>query len=464
MTDNVIVIGGGLAGLSAANRALALGLQATVLEQGSDADYFCNSRIAGGIIHVAFRDVTKDVEDIRATVSGQTGLNDATAHAGLLAEEGARALAWIREEGAKFIKGGQFEFMRWIMAPPRRRTAGLDWQGRGPDVTLRRLAANLEQRGGALRRGVRATELIVEDGKVTGVVTADGERIAAHAVVIADGGFQTNPDLVRKYISPQPEKLIQRGAGSGFGAGLLMAEAAGAVLVGMDRFYGHLLGQQAFENDQLWPYPIIDPIAQASILVDKSGSRFTDEGLGGVYMANEVAKLADPLAATAIFDEAVWTGIAADNRYPPCMNPVFEQAGGTVLQAPDLAGLAAQIGVPAGALERTVAEYNAAIASGSVASLSPARSTHRAEPQPIATAPFRAIPVCAGITYTMGGIAIDRDCRAQHRDGGAIAGLYAAGSSTGGFEGGPNAAYIGGLSKAIVTGMRAAESIAGKRT
>ena len=82
----------------------------------------------------------------------------------------------------------------------------------------------------------------------------------------------------------------------------------------------------------------------------------------------------------------------------------------------------------------------------------------------LATAPFRAIPVCAGITYTMGGIAIDRDCRAQHRDGGAIAGLYAAGSSTGGFEGGPNAAYIGGLSKAIVTGMRAAESIAGKTT
>ena len=133
-----------------------------------------------------------------------------------------------------------------------------------------------------------------------------------------------------------------------------------------------------------------------------------------------------------------------------------------MLQAPDLAGLAAQIGVPADALDRTVNEYNAAITSGAVSSLSPARSTHRAEAQPITTGPFRAIPVCAGITYTMGGIAIDRDGKAQHRDGGAIAGLYAAGSSTGGFEGGPNAAYIGGLSKAIVTGMRAAESIAGK--
>jgi fumarate reductase flavoprotein subunit len=461
MADEVIVIGGGLAGLTTANRAAALGLKATVLEQGSDPEYFCNSRLAGGIIHVAFRDVTKDVADIKSTVVGQTGENDATALADLLAEEGSRALAWVREEGAKFVKGGQLEFQRWIMAPPRRRGAGLDWKGRGPDVTLRRLTANLEQRGGTVRRAVRGAELIVDDGAVTGVVTDSGERLSARAVVIADGGFQANLDLVRKYISPAPEKLIQRGAATGFGAGMQMAEAAGARLIGMDRFYGHLLGQQAFENEKLWPYPIIDPIATACILVDKAGRRFTDEGMGGVYMANEVAKLADPLSATVIFDEAVWTGLAADNRYPPCMNPVFEQAGGTVLQAPDLAGIAAQIGVPADALQSTVDQFNAAV-STCTTTLTPPHSSHRAPPQPIATPPFRAIPVCAGITYTMGGIAIDRDSRAQHRDGGAIPGLYAAGSSTGGFEGGPNAAYIGGLSKAIVTGLRAAEYIAGR--
>jgi fumarate reductase flavoprotein subunit len=461
MTDNIIVIGGGLAGLTAANRATALGLKATVLEQGSDAEYFCNSRLAGGIIHVAFRDVTQPVDDIKATVAGQTGENDATALSPLLAEEGSRALAWVREEGAKFVKGGQLEFQRWIMAPPRHRGAGLDWKGRGPDVTLRRLTANLEQRGGTVRRGVRGKELIVENGTVTGVVTESGERLSARAVVIADGGFQANLDLVRKYISPAPEKLIQRGAATGFGAGMTMAEAIGAKLIGMDRFYGHLLGRQAFEIEKLWPYPVVDPIATACILVDKSGKRFTDEGMGGVYMANEVAKLADPLSATVIFDEAVWTGLAADNRYPPCMNPVFEQAGGTVLQAPDLAGIAAQIGVPADALQATVAQFNDAVANNCTTTLTPAHGTHRAPPQAIVTPPFRAIPVCAGITYTMGGIAVDRDSRVQHRDGGAIPGLFAAGSSTGGFEGGPNAAYIGGLSKAIITGLRAAEAIAG---
>ena len=60
----------------------------------------------------------------------------------------------------------------------------------------------------------------------------------------------------------------------------------------------------------------------------------------------------------------------------------------------------------------------------------------------------------------MGGVAIDRDSRVLRDGGDAIGGLYAAGSSTGGIEGGPHAAYIGGLSKAVITGMRAAEHVA----
>ena len=73
---------------------------------------------------------------------------------------------------------------------------------------------------------------------------------------------------------------------------------------------------------------------------------------------------------------------------------------------------------------------------------------------------FIAIPVCAGITYTMGGIAIDGHARVKHRDGGVIDGLYAAGSATGGIEGGKLAGYIGGLSKAATFGFRAAEHAA----
>lgn len=467
MTNDLIVIGGGLAGLTVANRAAELGLRPIVLEQGEDPRYICNSRFAGGLLHVAFKEMRAAPEDIIAAIEAQTGAGDATANAPLMAREAERALAWMRAQGAKFIKGGSLEFMRWVLAPPRPRGAGLDWKGRGPDVTLRRLTARLAERGGVLRLATRARELVFEGGVIAGVIAERAgatDRIAAPAVVIADGGFQANMDLMRRFVSPRPESLLQRGAATGRGDGLSMAQAAGARLVGMDRFYGHLLGREALENDRLWPYPILDPIAAVALVVDGGGARFLDEGMGGVYMANEVAKLDDPLSATVVFDDAVWTGVAADNRYPPCMNPVFVKAGGTVIEAGDLGQLADRIGVPGDALARTVADYNAALRDGATARLSPPRAADRFKPQAIETPPFRAIPACAGITYTMGGVAIDEDGRAQHRDGGAIAGLYAVGSASGGIEGGPRAAYLGGLAKAVITGLRAAEAIAAERS
>ena len=64
-----------------------------------------------------------------------------------------RAVEWLRAEGAKFIRVGNIVWQQWVLAPPRPITPGLDWKGRGPDVTLRTLAANLERRGGTLLRG-----------------------------------------------------------------------------------------------------------------------------------------------------------------------------------------------------------------------------------------------------------------------------------------------------------------------
>ena len=74
--------------------------------------------------------------------------------------------------------------------------------------------------------------------------------------------------------------------------------------------------------------------------------------------------------------------------------------------------------------------------------------------------PFFAAPVCAGITYTMGGIAIDGDARVLREDDSAIEGLYAAGTTTGGLEGGSASGYVGGLSQSVITGLLAAEDAA----
>lgn len=467
MDYELVVIGGGLAGLTAANRAAELGLRAVVLERGGDELYPCNSRWAGGLVHLAFKDMTAGAEEIHAAIERSTGGLTEAALTHLLADEAERALAWLRGQGARFIKAGPYEWMRWVLAPPRPRTPGLDWKGRGPDVLLRALTANLAKRQGLLLRGVAAGEIVRDGGRIAGVAGTQngGEvRFAAPAVLIADGGFQGNAELVARHIAPTADALFQRGAGTGMGDGIRMAEALGARLCGMDRFYGHLLGREVFENERLWPYPILDHLAAAGVLVDASARRFCDEGLGGVYMANETAKLDDPRGIAVVFDEAIWSTVGADNRFPPTPNDSFVRAGGTVHAADTLDALAAKIGVPVDTLAETVAAHNRAVEDGGYyATLGPPRSNARKTAKPIATAPFRAVQACAGITYTMGGIAIDAYARVLSEAGEPIPGLYAAGSCTGGAEGGPKAGYIGGLSKAVITGLVAAEHVAAVR-
>ena len=87
MSKDIIVIGGGLAGLAVANRAAELGLHPIVLEQGGDPQYFCNSRFAGGLLHVAFKDMRAPPDDIIAAIEAQTGPGDATANAAVMARE-----------------------------------------------------------------------------------------------------------------------------------------------------------------------------------------------------------------------------------------------------------------------------------------------------------------------------------------------------------------------------------------
>jgi predicted oxidoreductase len=78
---------------------------------------------------------------------------------------------------------------------------------------------------------------------------------------------------------------------------------------------------------------------------------------------------------------------------------------------------------------------------------------------PLNKPPYYAIPLAAGISYTMGGLEIDAQARVISRDGTPLPGLYAAGSCTGGIEGGPLGGYIGGYLKAVSTALLAADAI-----
>ena len=460
---DLVTIGGGFAGLIAALRGAELGLHTAVIEQGADERYRCSSRMAGGIFHVSYHDVRTAPAELAAAIERATGGEAEPELAAAIAEDCGRTVDWLAAQGAGFTSASPIPWHRWTLAPPRAPVAGQDWRGRGPDLMITRLKERLEACRGRLFLGTRATGLHLVDGRCGGVVARhDGGEVAfaARAVVIADGGFPGDPELFRAHIGPRPERVLQRHAGTALGDGLRMAMAAGAALTRLDRFYGHLLSRDAMDNDGLWPYPQIDAVATAAIVVDRASRRLLDEGLGGISITNDLARLDDPLGATVICDAAIWASAGRAAQIPP--NPQLERGGGTLHRADTLPALARAAGLDEGALAATVAAYNAAITGGDVAGLSPPRSTKSGAPKPIETAPFYAIPICPGITNTMGGIAIDGHGRVRRPDGSTIDGLYAAGGCTGGLEGGGALGYVGGLIKACVFGLRAAEDAASR--
>ena len=461
-TYDVVVVGGGIAGLSAANRAAQQGLKVAVLERGEGPQYLCNSRYSGGVLHISMHNAKDPAEKLMAVIKHATSGKADAELSRALATTAGRAIDWLQSEGAKYIRVGNIVWQQHVLAPPRPIVAGLDWKGRGPDVTLRQLVTNLEKRGGKLLH-LPAVTLMEQEGQCIGVEAGEAgegsakQQFHAKAVVLADGGYQGNPALVREYMGIDFAKVKTRGAGTGVGDGMRMARAMGAQFSELKYFYGHMLSRDSFTNDKVWPYPQLDELGTVGIVVNDAGERFVDEGQGGVFVANTIARLANPLSTWAILDHAIWEGPGRTARIPA--NPQLANAGGTIHKAATLGELAMMTGIDAAGLEATVAAYNKAQAAGHTADLTPARSASPIVPSPIVKTPFYAVPLCAGMTYTFGGIFTDGDGRVMSTRGAPIEGLYAVGATTGGLEGGTGGGYVGGLIKGITFGLRAAEHI-----
>jgi fumarate reductase flavoprotein subunit len=464
MPYDLVTIGGGFSGLVTAARAAELGRKVAVLEARSEDRYPCSSRYSTGVCNVMGLPILSAPDVLYQAISDGSGANANPELARAIADNGKRTIDWLAGEGARFITRALQKDQpgQKVLAPPRRLIAGLDWEGRGGDVVMRQLEHNLVKRGGQLLRGTKVIELVVEDGACRGAVAEQNGasvRIESKAVVIADGGFAANPQMVAQYITPRADRVLARVGPGAKGDGIRLAESAGAAIGGCGAFYGHVHHRAAMSNPQLWPYPHLDAVAEVALLVGPDGQRFTDEGLGGVCQANAIARLPDPLSAHLIMDDAMWqaepkltTTVAA--------NSAMVTAGGGLVSAGDLEALAARIAVPAKALAETVRAHNDAVAANDFARLAIPRSVKKHKPMVLAVPPFHAVPLCAGITGTMGGVVIDAHARAQRREGGVLHGLYAVGTPVAGLEGGPRAGYVGGLSKAFILGLLAAEDAA----
>lgn len=464
---DAVILGGGLAGLAAGIRLRELGRDPIILEAQTGETYANNTRWGGGVFHLAFRSVVAPPEELtQRTIDMSQGFVPQDL-AQIMGQDSKRATEWLQGHGVEFVSMDPDEGWRdYVLAPlGYHDKPGLHWEGSGSDVMMRRLVTQYRSVGGQMIQGAVATELLRDGDGCHGLIakTEDEElRIEAVAVILADGGFQGNPDLLRRFVTPHPDRMLQRGPGVSNGTGIQLAEGAGAALIGMEYIYAHTLSADALHNDALWPFPFLDFVSAAGMMVDTKGQRFVDEGQNFVYLSNGIAHHDEADPPYAIFDEAIWQEAGRHFFWPP--NPNLKEQGGTLHQADNIADLAARAGLPSDMLQKTVTAYNDALAGDRLATLTPTRNNAKADARPIAEPPFYAAPACVGLTHTMGGVQIDTEGRALRSDGTAIAGLFAAGDVTGGLEGGPAVAYIGGLQQALIFGLRSAETIAAKES
>lgn len=455
LVTDVVVVGAGLAGVTAALRARELGVRVLLLEKSADPAGWSNSRMSGGKFHAAGLPPTAAPEQIIARVAKETcGVYNAPL-AQMWARNCGRAYDWLRGHTVRFAN-------LWgvpVFAPVRPNRRGEVWRGYGCDVAVRRLLARFDGLGGDRRHGLRATELAEHgSGSVLHAVATSGSgrlRIEAGAVVFADGGFQAAPGMLAQFASVvSPDALVTRGAGTGQGECAAMAISVGGALVDTSALYAHVLHRDALTkgNPELIYFPVLDHLVAPGLVVDQSGARFLDETLGGVAAANRIARLPEPDGTWLIIDQAAWSSRARGRNQIVPPDPNLLLTGAEIVAAPSVEALAARTGLDHANLARSMTEIGLGGPAG------PGSAAPRSGDPVRLTAPLYAIPLAVGLTSTMGGIAVDARTNVVTSAGRPVTGVFAAGACVGGLSGGPTPGYVGGLSVAATLGLVAAES------
>jgi tricarballylate dehydrogenase len=483
---DVIVIGGGNAGLCAALRARELVSDVIVIEKAPEAKRGGNSFFTGGrmrVPHEGLDDIAKlvgndaaELEHIDIEPYPQERFYDDLQRASrfrcdealarLISSRARSGVEWLQSIGAKFELALGHDDIRTGV---RTKLIGGDdiqhYEG-GPG-----LVANLVSRaataGVAIHYRTAATRLLLGPDGVEGVAVRSslGEaELRARAVILACGGFEASPHLRNAYLGPGWDLAKVRGTEFNTGDGLMMAIDIGA------RPFGHWGGCHSVAADYFaaeFGDRVHGDISERvsyrfGITVDRAGSRYFDEGA-------DLRAFTYAISGRNIIENADGFAVQiVDAKTIDLLRSTYRSHNVTKAVSNDLRVIATELNVDPENFMSTVAQFNGAVQEGEVdfARLDGKCTKGIAPPKsnwalPIDTPPYTGFPVAPAITFTFGGVRTSTRAEVLDQEDRPIPGLYAAGEMVGGiyyhnYPGGS------GLVSGLVLGLAAGESAAGR--
>jgi fumarate reductase flavoprotein subunit len=420
---DVVVLGGGAAGLVAALSAAERGAAVVVLER--DRLPRGSTALSAGLVPAAgtLFQLAKGIEDsperFAADIAAKSkGAADPAVLAAVTAAIGP-ALEWLADR-----HGLPFEVITDFLYPGHsaHRMHGLP--SRSGAELMDRLLAAVERASIPVLVEAQVRTLFADaDGRVRGVAAVrpgGEERIGARAVVLACNGYGGNRALVRRYIPALADALWFGHAGN-TGDALAWGEALGAATVHLSGHQGH--GSVAHPHGILITWAVI---MEGGFQVNARGERFSDETEGYSEQAERV--LAQPGGvAWDVFDGRIASIARQFEDFRAA------EAAGAILTAPTVAGLASAMHVPEAALAAELAQARGHDRFGRDWSATPPLSP-----------PFHAVRVTGALFHTQGGLVIGPDARVLRPDGSALPNLFAAGGAASGLSGPTAAGYLSG--------------------
>jgi len=350
------------------------------------------------------------------TMIGGKGINDPELVETLCANS-ADAIDWLDEHGITLHNVSSFGG-----ASVKRIHRPVNAEGKTVSVgsyMIPLLQENCEKAGVKMMLDTTATEILTDaNGAAVGVKAtgASGETVTvnAKAVVLTTGGFGANLDMVVKY-KPELKGFMTTNAAGIQGQGIEMAEAIGAATVDMDQIQIHptveantaALITEGLRGD-------------GAVLINAEGKRFIDEvGTRDVVSAAEIAQTGS--YSWLVVDQAMVDASSVIQGY---IKKGYTVTGETYEE------LGKAMGVDAAAFAETMEKWN-----GYVEAKNDPDFGRTSFANPLNTAPYYAVKVTAGVHHTMGGLKINANTEVLNEKGEVIPGLFAAGEVTGGVHG-----------------------------